>query len=53
MPSTQDLSALRAAIDGTPLIDNHAHPLLKSAHLPKYPLLSITSEAHGEAAKAH
>ena len=51
MPSTQDLSALRAAVDGTPLIDNHAHPLLKSAHPRRYPLLSITSEAHGEAAK--
>ncbi|KAI1370196.1 glutamine synthetase/guanido kinase [Hypoxylon crocopeplum] len=40
---------LNAAIDNTPLIDNHAHPLLKPEGVSTYPLLSITSEATGDA----
>ncbi|TAQ91123.1 hypothetical protein B7494_g555 [Chlorociboria aeruginascens] len=43
---------LRKAIATTPIIDNHAHPLLRPAAYGKYPLLSITTEAHGEAMKA-
>lgn len=50
MDSTYDnLTFLNAAIDNTPLIDHHAHPLLKSKHMSSRPLLAITSEAHGEA----
>ncbi|KAI1085102.1 glutamine synthetase/guanido kinase [Whalleya microplaca] len=45
------LKQLNAAIDNTPLIDNHAHPLLKPEHLAKHPLLSIASEANGDALK--
>ncbi|KAG5971931.1 hypothetical protein E4U55_001004 [Claviceps digitariae] len=41
--------ALRRLIDATPIIDNHAHPLLNKDHTDKYPLLAIVSEAHGEA----
>ncbi|KAB5554592.1 hypothetical protein GE09DRAFT_133263 [Coniochaeta sp. 2T2.1] len=37
------------AIRHTPIIDNHAHPLLKPESLGKYPLLSITTEASGDA----
>ncbi|KAI0012656.1 glutamine synthetase/guanido kinase [Xylariaceae sp. FL0662B] len=47
--SAYGLGQLNAAIDTTPLIDNHAHPLLKVGHLSKHPLLSITSEANGDA----
>lgn len=43
------LELLNATIDGTPLIDNHAHPLLKPESLKKRPLLSIASEANGAA----
>lgn len=43
------MASLEAAIDKTPIIDNHAHPLLKSQYLGKYPLLSIATEAHGDA----
>lgn len=35
-----------------PIIDNHAHPLLKPEALTKYPLLSITTEASGDAIHA-
>ncbi|KID82847.1 developmental protein FluG [Metarhizium guizhouense ARSEF 977] len=41
--------ALRRSILSTPIIDNHAHPLLKSSHIDKYPLLTIVTEAHGDA----
>ncbi|KAI0386903.1 glutamine synthetase/guanido kinase [Hypomontagnella monticulosa] len=44
-----DLKLLNAVIDSTPLIDNHAHPLLKPESLNKRPLLSIASEANGAA----
>ncbi|OAA35794.1 developmental protein FluG [Metarhizium rileyi] len=40
---------LRQLIQSTPIIDNHAHPLLKSNHLDKHPLLTIVTEAHGDA----
>ena len=41
--------ALWRAIHRTPIIDNHAHPLLKSSSLGKYPLLAVATEAHGPA----
>ena len=41
--------ALVHAVKTTPIIDNHAHPLLKVTAIKKYPLLSITTEAHGDA----
>lgn len=40
------------AINTTPIIDNHAHPLLIPSALSKYPLLAITTEAHGDAMRA-
>ncbi|KAI1340385.1 glutamine synthetase [Xylariaceae sp. FL0016] len=40
---------LDAAIDETPIIDNHAHPLLKPENMNKHPLLTIATEANGEA----
>ncbi|KAI1808883.1 glutamine synthetase/guanido kinase [Daldinia bambusicola] len=43
------LKLLNAAIDSTPLIDNHAHPLLTPETASKHPFLSITSEATGDA----
>ena len=49
MTSARGLDALAEAIDNTPLIDNHAHPILKRAHLSQYSLLCLTSEAHGDA----
>ncbi|KAF7549851.1 hypothetical protein G7Z17_g6110 [Cylindrodendrum hubeiense] len=44
--------ALRRTIYTTPIIDNHAHPLLNSGSITKYPLLSISTEAHGDAINA-
>lgn len=41
--------ALWCAIHQTPIIDNHAHPLLKPSKLGKYPLLTVATEAHGPA----
>jgi len=43
------MDELIKAIHTTPIIDNHAHPLLTPAAQAKYPLLAITTEAHGEA----
>ncbi|KAI0099383.1 glutamine synthetase/guanido kinase [Daldinia grandis] len=43
------LKLLNAAINTTPLIDNHAHPLLTAENVSKHPLLSITTEANGAA----
>ncbi|KAL1878783.1 hypothetical protein VTK73DRAFT_7540 [Phialemonium thermophilum] len=40
------------AIWRCPIIDNHAHPLLKPDFLAKHPLLSITTEAAGDAIDA-
>ncbi|KAI1418375.1 glutamine synthetase/guanido kinase [Hypoxylon sp. FL1857] len=44
-----DFKLLNAAIDSTPLIDNHAHPLLTVGAVSKHPLLSIATEANGDA----
>jgi hypothetical protein len=46
-PSQVD--AVARAIRNTPIIDHHAHPLLKSEALSKHPLLAITTEANGDA----
>lgn len=40
------------AIRKCPIIDNHAHPLLKPDALAKHPLLSLTTEASGDAIHA-
>lgn len=44
-----DQVALLQAIRTTPIIDNHAHPLLKLPAQEKYSLLAIASEANGDA----
>jgi len=49
-PSQVD--AVARAVRRTPVIDNHAHPLLKFEALGKHPLLSITTEASGDAIHA-
>jgi hypothetical protein len=36
-------------IRSTPIIDNHAHPLLNLDSIGNYPLLSVTTEASGDA----
>ncbi|OWP04053.1 glutamine synthetase [Marssonina coronariae] len=46
------MDSLIKAIKTTPIIDNHAHPLLIPSALSKYPLLAITTEAHGDALRA-
>jgi hypothetical protein len=43
------MDALIKTIYTTPIIDNHAHPLLIPSARDKYPLLAITTEAHGDA----
>lgn len=43
------ISSVLEAIQRTPIIDNHAHPLLKRSAQELYPLQSIASEAHGDA----
>ncbi|TDZ26762.1 Protein fluG [Colletotrichum orbiculare MAFF 240422] len=43
---------LSHTIKTTPIIDNHAHPLLDLEAIGRYPLLSITTEAHGDAIHA-
>ena len=40
------------AIHKTPIIDNHAHPLLTPDALHQHPLMSITTEASGDAIHA-
>ncbi|KAI1331813.1 glutamine synthetase/guanido kinase [Xylariaceae sp. FL0255] len=42
---------LNYAIDTTPIIDNHAHPLLKPEFMDIHPLVSIVTEANGDALK--
>ena len=49
-PSQVD--AVARAIRVTPIVDNHAHPLLKPEALGKHPLLAITTEAVGDAIHA-
>lgn len=46
-PSQVD--AVARAIRSTPIIDHHAHPLLKAESLSTHPLLAITTEANGDA----
>lgn len=43
---------LLEAIKSTPIIDHHAHPLLKLGAVEKHPFLSIATEAHGDAIDA-
>ncbi|KAL2256347.1 hypothetical protein VTK26DRAFT_1813 [Humicola hyalothermophila] len=43
------VDAVVRAIRSTPIIDNHAHPLLKYDAQSKRPLLAITTEASGDA----
>ncbi|KAH7025762.1 uncharacterized protein B0I36DRAFT_293428 [Microdochium trichocladiopsis] len=52
-PQEKNLDELDRVIDTWPIIDNHAHPLLKAEYLDKYSLLSIASEAHGDALPDH
>jgi hypothetical protein len=47
-----DRDRLLRVIHSTPIIDNHAHPLLNLEAISRYPLLSITTEAHGDAIHA-
>jgi hypothetical protein len=49
--SMEDKYALVDAINNTPIIDNHAHPLLTAHGEHTRPILSITTEAGGEALK--
>ena len=46
------MDKLITAIHTTPIIDNHAHPLLIPSAQAKHPLLAITTEAGGDAMKA-
>ncbi|KAI0203889.1 amidohydrolase-domain-containing protein [Astrocystis sublimbata] len=48
-PPRRQLALLDRVIDATPIIDHHAHPLLKREFMSDCPLLSITSEANGDA----
>ncbi|ODA76791.1 hypothetical protein RJ55_07306 [Drechmeria coniospora] len=50
--SERDEEALRRAVLCTPIIDNHAHPLLRRDAMGRRPLLSVATEAHGEALDA-
>lgn len=46
------LAEVKKAIRKCPIIDNHAHSLLKPEALTKHPLISITTEAAGDAIHA-
>lgn len=46
------MDELVRAIRTTPIIDNHAHPLLIPSALDQYPFIAITSEAEGAALDA-
>ncbi|KAL1865736.1 hypothetical protein Daus18300_007112 [Diaporthe australafricana] len=50
--SRAQLNEVVRAIRKCPIIDNHAHPLLKPEALAKHPLISITTEASGDAIHA-
>ncbi|KAK2615713.1 hypothetical protein N8I77_002448 [Diaporthe amygdali] len=50
--SRAQLNEVVRAIRRCPIIDNHAHPLLKPEALAKHPLISITTEASGDAIHA-
>ncbi|KAJ2901220.1 hypothetical protein MKZ38_002126 [Zalerion maritima] len=43
------IASLCAAIDRCPIIDNHAHPLLRPSALSRHPLMSLTTEASDDA----
>lgn len=45
----EHMETLLGVIDSTPIIDNHAHPLLKLGYVDQFPLLAIATEANGEA----
>ncbi|EPE08166.1 glutamine synthetase-like protein [Ophiostoma piceae UAMH 11346] len=47
----EQMNTVIQAIRETPIIDNHAHPLLKLEAIDQHSLLSIVSEAHGDAIK--
>lgn len=47
--TASDLADLVASIHATPIIDHHAHPLLKPHALARRPLASIATEASGDA----
>ncbi|KAK3685896.1 hypothetical protein B0T22DRAFT_381151 [Podospora appendiculata] len=47
--TSSHIDAVVRAIRNTPIIDNHAHPLLKLEAQGKHPLMSITTEATGDA----
>ncbi|KAA8570005.1 hypothetical protein EYC84_002343 [Monilinia fructicola] len=49
--TTLNMERLIHTIRDTPLIDNHAHPLLIPSAKTRYPLLSIVTEANGDALK--
>ncbi|KAI1632665.1 hypothetical protein F4809DRAFT_656099 [Biscogniauxia mediterranea] len=49
MAAPFEYERLNAAIDTTPIVDNHAHPLLKPENLSQQPLLAISTEASGAA----
>lgn len=48
-PTINTEEALCRVIKTTPIIDHHAHPLLKLSAIRKHPLLSIATEANGDA----
>ncbi|KAI8633564.1 glutamine synthetase/guanido kinase [Xylariaceae sp. FL1651] len=47
----EQFELLNHVLDTVPIIDNHAHPLLKSEFMSSQPLLSIATEANGDALK--
>ncbi|KAI0472782.1 glutamine synthetase/guanido kinase [Xylariaceae sp. FL0804] len=52
MAAAFEFRGLNAAVDSTPIVDHHAHPLLKAEHAGQHPLLALTSEANGAALDA-
>ncbi|TQS34126.1 hypothetical protein Golomagni_05504 [Golovinomyces magnicellulatus] len=52
VPKATSRQELWDVIQQTPIIDHHAHPLLKPQALEKHPLLAIATEAHGNALDA-
>ncbi|KAI5819267.1 hypothetical protein BZA77DRAFT_259703 [Pyronema omphalodes] len=51
-PSGSPSDCFKHLVYNYPMIDNHAHPILKSEHQNIYPLESICSEAHGTALRS-
>ncbi|KAI5925098.1 hypothetical protein F4810DRAFT_88841 [Camillea tinctor] len=49
MAASSRYGSLNAAIDTTPIVDNHAHPLLKLENANQQSLLAISTEASGAA----